>query len=298
MLVCLARAGEAKDRIWRVSHPTSGYASRMCNKCACTPTSCTAHLHQPQFILPASAPPSPSPVMSTLFESATLVNKAGKTVNPASLDGKMVGVYFAARSCPHCKEFTPELAMFYNNALKEGQAFEIVFVSSDRDEATAKESLSEMPWLMLSFRDRTTKDNLLGQFGVRSIPTLIVLDEKEELLTKDGRSLVNRNIKVKDWCGQASEARAEGKEGERGVGSLSHGTVLHRDTTGRPVTGSGRKEMGKEVECASCGTSHKEGAACATCGEGCPCGATMSCHESGGSCGKCSSERAGMTGSG
>ena len=73
--------------------------------------------------------------------------------------GKVVGIYFSAHWCPPCRAFTPKLAEWYNK-IKNGpnaDNFEIVFLSSDRDEGSFKEYFNEMPWHAVSFSDKTTK---------------------------------------------------------------------------------------------------------------------------------------------
>lgn len=88
---------------------------------------------------------------------ANVVNKSGEKVDIAtSCEGKVVGIYFSAHWCPPCRGFTPVLAEFYNTH-HEAKNFEIVFVSSDRDTESFNGYFGEMPWLALSFDDRTKK---------------------------------------------------------------------------------------------------------------------------------------------
>ena len=64
----------------------------------------------------------------------------------------------------------------------------IVFVSSDRDQASFDEYFGSMgDFLALPFADRDTKGTLSSKFGVRGIPTLIVLKPDGELLDANGR---------------------------------------------------------------------------------------------------------------
>lgn len=47
--------------------------------------------------------------------------------------------------------------------------FEIVFVSSDRDEPSFNEYYSEMPWLALPYSERKAKGALSSMFDVSGI---------------------------------------------------------------------------------------------------------------------------------
>ena len=67
------------------------------------------------------------------------------------------GIYFSAHWCPPCRGFTPVLAEYYTTLRAADKKFQVVFVSSDRDEASAKDYYSSMPWLMVPFADRAKK---------------------------------------------------------------------------------------------------------------------------------------------
>jgi len=81
------------------------------------------------------------------------------------------GLYFSAHWCPPCRAFTPELAKFYK---KMTDKLEIVFVSSDEDEAQWAEYFAEMPWLALPFVDRDRKVSLQEYDGNSDCFQLIV----------------------------------------------------------------------------------------------------------------------------
>ena len=76
-------------------------------------------------------------------------------------EGKVVALYFSAHWCPPCRAFTPQLAEWYKK-FKDGENasnFDIVFVSSDRDQAGFDEYYNDMPWLALPFAEREKKVN-------------------------------------------------------------------------------------------------------------------------------------------
>lgn len=68
---------------------------------------------------------------------------------------------------------------------------EVIFVSSDRDEASFKEYFAEQPWLALDFADRSTKEKLSAAFGVSGIPSVVILDENLKTVTTDGRAALS-----------------------------------------------------------------------------------------------------------
>ena len=85
---------------------------------------------------------------------------------------------------------TPLLATKYKEYLSQGKKFEIIFISSDESDTEAKEYFASMPWKMLAFSETETRDRLSEQFNVEGIPTLVILDEEENILTTEGTDAV------------------------------------------------------------------------------------------------------------
>jgi ubiquitin len=114
--------------------------------------------------------------------------KDGKTVDTSSLvkGKKVVAIYFSAHWCPPCRGFTPTLSEFYKKA--DENELEIIFVSSDSDESSFDDYFGSMPWSALPYSDRDRKGALASKYGVRGIPSLIVLDGATgETLVANGR---------------------------------------------------------------------------------------------------------------
>lgn len=114
-----------------------------------------------------------------------------------SLVGKTVGLYFSAQWCLPCVKFIPKLISTYHYikqmlADKEGdhEDFEIVFVSSDRDQTSFDSYFATMPWLALPFGDPNNK-NLAKHFDVKGIPCLVILGPDGKTITRQGRNLIN-----------------------------------------------------------------------------------------------------------
>merc|ERR1711939_1227059 len=135
--------------------------------------------------------------MEKLFKSTDLqlLGQDGTKVPVSTLAAKqVVGIYFSAHWCPPCRGFTPKLAEAYKKITGDGNSFEGVFVSSDKDEQQFASYFKEMPWLALPFENRDIKKELSKRFKVSGIPSLVLLDGATgQVLNKDGRSLVMRD---------------------------------------------------------------------------------------------------------
>jgi len=131
--------------------------------------------------------------MEDLFGS-TLQGEGGAQVPVSSLNNAdCVAIYFSAHWCPPCRGFTPQLAQIYSNLKAAGKRFEVVFASSDRDQAGFDSYFGSMPWLAIPFSDRQKKEQLSQLFGVNGIPMLVLLDKTGRVISKDGRSVVTQD---------------------------------------------------------------------------------------------------------
>lgn len=140
--------------------------------------------------------------MESLLGDA-LTSKSG-TVPTSSIvsDGAVVALYFSAHWCPPCRGFTPKLVEFYNKvkSTENGSKFELVFVSSDRDEKSFKDYYNEMPWLALPFAERELKQKLSSKFKVQGIPTLLFLNATTgDVINKQGREVVMTDPEGKNF---------------------------------------------------------------------------------------------------
>ena len=73
-----------------------------------------------------------------------------------------------------CRGLTPVLADAYIKMKAAGKSLEIVFVSSDQDEASFKEYFQSMPWLALPLQERALKETLSSKYGVQGIDDMCV----------------------------------------------------------------------------------------------------------------------------
>ncbi|KAH7511073.1 hypothetical protein FEM48_ZijujUnG0052600 [Ziziphus jujuba var. spinosa] len=128
---------------------------------------------------------------SLLFsaERDFLVRNNNDLVKIDSLKGKKVGLYFSASWRRPCRRFTPNLVEVYNEVVSKGD-FEVVFVSTDKDEESFDGYFSEMPWLALPISDSETRDQLDELFKVSGIPYLVIIDENGKVLTDSGVEII------------------------------------------------------------------------------------------------------------
>jgi len=102
-------------------------------------------------------------------------------------------LYFSAHWCPPCRKFTPVLSEAYTKLKAERDDFELVFVSSDRDQEGFDEYFGEMTFCALPFEEREAKSGISKKFGIQGIPSLLILGP----VPSGGgeRPLINKSIR-------------------------------------------------------------------------------------------------------
>jgi len=132
-----------------------------------------------------------SPGLIELFP--VILNSSGKEVSKEVLAGKIIGIYFSANWSPPDRSFTPQLVQFRDDNKKD---FEVVFVSSDRDPAAQMAYMKEtkMRWYTMPHRS-TGATALAKKYGIRGIPSLVVLSPQGKIITKKGRDEISSNPK-------------------------------------------------------------------------------------------------------
>ncbi|GAV61029.1 C1_3 domain-containing protein/Thioredoxin_8 domain-containing protein [Cephalotus follicularis] len=121
-----------------------------------------------------------------------LIRNNGDQVKIIDLSGKIVGLYFSGSWCGPCRMFTPSLVKVHEELSSNGD-FEVVFISSDRDDESFIDYFSKMPWLAIPFSDLETRKSLRELFKVRGIPFLVILDGT-------GKVVSNKAVKlIKDY---------------------------------------------------------------------------------------------------
>mmetsp|Transcript_23267 Transcript_23267/g.40039 ORF Transcript_23267/g.40039 Transcript_23267/m.40039 type:complete len:407 (-) Transcript_23267:435-1655(-) len=135
---------------------------------------------------------------ASLLGDVIAVDANGAQASVSSLDGKYLFLYFSAHWCPPCRGFTPRLADFYGKH-HDAKNFEVVFVSSDKEENSFREYFSEMPWKALPYSDRDRKGRLSRKFGVNGIPSLVLLGPDGKEITRKGREQVTQDSEASSF---------------------------------------------------------------------------------------------------
>jgi nucleoredoxin len=84
---------------------------------------------------------------------------------------------------------------WYQEALtKHSDKFEIIFVSSDRDDQSFKDYHGEMPWLAVPFDDKNRAKALNKLFEVDGIPAFVIVEgDTGKLVNANGRGVVTND---------------------------------------------------------------------------------------------------------
>ena len=113
-----------------------------------------------------------------------------ETFDASILEDKITGLYFSANWCPPCKQFTPKLKELYNKLKADGKKLEIIYVSNDENQEKFDAYFEDMPWLAIPYSDKKRLAVLQSELEIRGLPTLILLDEKGNIITNRGRDFV------------------------------------------------------------------------------------------------------------
>ncbi|XP_043714794.1 probable nucleoredoxin 3 [Telopea speciosissima] len=120
-----------------------------------------------------------------------VVSGDGRKVLVSELVGKTIGLYFGAHWCPPCRAFTIQLKEAYNELkISQNRTFEIIFISTDRDQEEFNLHITSMPWLAIPYNDKTQQD-LCRIFDIKGIPALVLLGPDGKTLSTNGRALIS-----------------------------------------------------------------------------------------------------------
>jgi nucleoredoxin len=108
----------------------------------------------------------------------------------------VVGIYFSANWCTPCVQFTPLLMSLHASRRAHGTAvsksippFEVILVSQCHDAAATKQYFAKMPWTAMLHAESIGHRGLalMEEFGVTSIPALILLNGEGAVICREGK---------------------------------------------------------------------------------------------------------------
>jgi thiol-disulfide isomerase/thioredoxin len=132
----------------------------------------------PQGDRPAGAPgsPLPAPALFPKFPDTKIPLAAGGAFDLASARGKVVVVDYWASWCAPCIKELPHLQQLYSERSAAGLT--AVAINADEDAATAAASAKR---LGLTMTIGINDPNVYRMLGVRTLPTLLVIDKQGRL---------------------------------------------------------------------------------------------------------------------
>lgn len=123
----------------------------------------------------------------------------------ASLDGKLVGLYFSASWCRGCCAFSRILVPFRN---RYAENFEVVLVGFDHSSLEMLDYMTqyEMSWLAIPW-ESPSRLAIKEFYKISDIPTLLVLAPNGRMITTDGYQQVDLmgDEAMQHWLKMAAE---------------------------------------------------------------------------------------------
>ncbi|CAN0892984.1 Probable nucleoredoxin 1 [Linum grandiflorum] len=182
-----------------------------------------------------------------------VVDKSGAKVQVSELVGKTILLYFSAHWCAPCRKFTPKLIKAYHEIKpKSNNNFEVIFISSDRDQPSFDEYFSTMPWLAVPF-DPDTKTVIQKKFKIAGIPAVVAIGPNGKTLTKEARDALTvhgvdaypfTEEHLKKLEGEEDEKAKKWPEKMRDEELHEHEVVRKKGGRGRGYMCDGCKEVG------------------------------------------------------
>ncbi|KAH7511070.1 hypothetical protein FEM48_ZijujUnG0052300 [Ziziphus jujuba var. spinosa] len=118
-----------------------------------------------------------------------VIGKDGAKVPVSELVGKNILLHLSAHWCHFCRGFQPKLIKTYHDIKAKDNSFEVIFISSDRNQASFAEFFSSMPWLALPFSDERKK-NLEKKFKSQAIHAAIAIGPSGRTVSKKLRQYI------------------------------------------------------------------------------------------------------------
>jgi nucleoredoxin len=113
---------------------------------------------------------------------------------------QLFGLFITGSWCPPCKEFEKVLLDFYKEVNTPEKIFEVVYMSSEKNETEFKESIKDLPWAIIKYNN-TIIHHLSTELKVEYIPILYIISKNGDVLTDEGRKdiLDNKEKAFESW---------------------------------------------------------------------------------------------------
>lgn len=109
-----------------------------------------------------------------------VVTMDGKAVSPQILRGRITILEFWATWCPPCRAQIPHLKKLHRES--QGTNVVLISISTDDRERTARKFVEDNAMTWPQVHDRSQRNPIQGQFGVRGIPHALLLSPEGEVL--------------------------------------------------------------------------------------------------------------------
>uniref|UniRef100_A0AC35UBD7 Thioredoxin-like_fold domain-containing protein n=1 Tax=Rhabditophanes sp. KR3021 TaxID=114890 RepID=A0AC35UBD7_9BILA len=102
---------------------------------------------------------------------------------------KVKALIFGAIWAPPCRALIKQLLPIYQKYKQNDLNIEFIFCSTDSKEESFNTFYETMPWLAFTF-DKIKLANLSKTLSISDIPSIVLIDEKDQVMTKHGRSVI------------------------------------------------------------------------------------------------------------
>lgn len=150
------------------------------------------------------------------FFGSNFTSRLGDQNAEGIQDFPIICLYFAAKSSPPCRIFTPVLLNFYREVNMIHKTFEIIYVPRDKDPDGFVSFLNQMPWLAIPIEEEQRIMEHKLRYNIQGIPSLVVLGQKGELITTEGRRhIIEKGEQAfEGWMQRYEELKMNSDEGQ------------------------------------------------------------------------------------
>lgn len=126
----------------------------------------------------------------------TLINLNKRDTTQKLLNNKkIIGLFFTKYQCPACINFLSIINNIYKEINNIYDDFEIIYIPIyHHNEEDFNMYYKKMDFLSIPYSQKEICKTLKNKYNITSLPTLIFINKKGEIISDDGYSLIN-NLK-------------------------------------------------------------------------------------------------------